>query len=225
MGIRSLIALAAVALLLFSGCGKKRSRIPAPPAPPAAATFAMEEEGIASWYGHPYHGRAAANGEIYDMEKMTAAHRTLPFGTQVRVVNRNNKLSVEVRITDRGPFIDGRIIDLSRAAARAIEMIGPGTAPVHLQVLSSPAQLSGADAYYAVQTGAFRVRANADRQRKEMEQRYGSARIVEREGAANVWRVLVGRESTLEGANALAAKLRAATGHVFVVRMDNLPAN
>ncbi len=84
------------------------------------------EIGIASWYGHPYHGRQAANGEIYDMEKLTAAHRTLPFDTWVRVENISNGKTVEVRITDRGPFVGDRIIDLSHAAAREIEMIGPG---------------------------------------------------------------------------------------------------
>ena len=81
------------------------------------------ETGIASWYGYPYHGRRAANGEIYDMEKLTAAHRTLPFGTWVRVTNLTNSKTVDVRITDRGPFIDGRIIDLSKAAAREIDQV------------------------------------------------------------------------------------------------------
>src|ERR1700704_5141370 len=106
------------------GCAKKKhaaaSHVPRAPQGP--------ETGNASWYGHPYHGRAAANGEIYDMEKMTAAHRTLPFNTFVRVQNLSNGKTVDVRITDRGPFIKGRIIDLSHAAAQRIEMIGPGMA-------------------------------------------------------------------------------------------------
>jgi rare lipoprotein A (peptidoglycan hydrolase) len=76
------------------------------------------ETGIASWYGHPYHGRPAADGEIYDMETMVAAHRTLPLNTWVRVYDLDNNKTVEVRIVDRGPFVDGRIIDLSHAAAR-----------------------------------------------------------------------------------------------------------
>src|SRR5215831_890135 len=84
--------------------------------------------GIASWYGHPFHGRPTASGEIYDMEKMTAAHRTLALGTVVRVVNLDNKENVEVRINDRGPFVQDRIIDLSHAAAQAISM--PGIANV-----------------------------------------------------------------------------------------------
>src|SRR5260370_2428914 len=116
------------------------------------------ETGVASWYGYPCQGRAAADGEIYRMEKLTAAHRTLPFNTWVRVVNLTNDKAVEVRIIDRGPFIDGRIIDLSHAAARAIEMVGPGTAPVRIEVLFSPA---AAPDIFAVQVGAFQDRGNA----------------------------------------------------------------
>src|SRR5262245_56577220 len=101
---------AVAAWIVLSGCGgKKRVSLP------AAALVGSVETGVASWYGHPYHGRRAANGEIYDMEKMTAAHRTLPFGTWVRVRNLENNKTVDVRITDRGPFVGGRIIDLSHA--------------------------------------------------------------------------------------------------------------
>ena len=82
------------------------------------------ELGIASWYGYPFHGRAAANGEIYDMEKFTAAHRTLPFGTLVRVINLDNEKTVEVRINDRGPFVRGRILDVTPAGARALGFSG-----------------------------------------------------------------------------------------------------
>src|SRR6185369_4319306 len=95
--------------------------------------------GVASWYGYPYHGRHAADGEIYDMEKLTAAHRTLPFGTRVRVVNLKNEKSVEVRITDRGPFVDGRVIALSQAAAREVDMLAAGVSPVRLEVVGRAA--------------------------------------------------------------------------------------
>src|SRR5271157_2517448 len=132
--MRHLLTLALLAVLL-AGCAHRRRtsrRVPPPPppAPPVSSSPVYRETGIASWYGHPYHGRPAADGEIYDMETLVAAHRTLPFQTWVRVVNLKNDKSVEVRIIDRGPFIDGRIIDLSHAAARALEIIGPGTAPV-----------------------------------------------------------------------------------------------
>jgi rare lipoprotein A len=164
------------------------------------------ETGVASWYGDPYHGRAAANGEIYDMEKMTAAHRTLPFDTWVRVYDLDNQKTTDVRITDRGPFVDGRIIDLSKAAARELAMIGPGVARVRLEVIRTP---PAADpGVYAVQVGAFRDRANAERLRVAMEGRYGSARLVVRAGSPTLWRVLVGAEATEEGANALAGRIR-----------------
>lgn len=108
-------------------------------APAVPVPLGNTEEGLASWYGPPYHGRQAADGEIYDMEKMTAAHRTLPFNTWVRVTNMANGKTAEVRITDRGPFIDGRIIDLSKAAARELDLLGPGVGPVHLEVIHPPA--------------------------------------------------------------------------------------
>ena len=95
--------------------------------------------GIASWYGDPYHGRKTASSEVYDMNRLTAAHRTLPFGTWVEVTNLTNAKRVSVRITDRGPFVHGRIIDLSRAAAKQIDMIGPGTVRVRLKVVRAPA--------------------------------------------------------------------------------------
>jgi rare lipoprotein A len=180
----------------------------------------MVETGIASWYGHPYHGRHAANGEIYDMEQMTAAHRTLPFDTMVRVVNLNNEQTVEVRITDRGPFIDGRIIDLSHAAARAISMIGPGTVPVRMEIIRLPQPRGG---IYAVQVGAYRDRASADRICARMAAQYGAAKVVLREGNPTMWRVLVGSERTEDGADALRARIHKESGEriAFVVRLDS----
>ena len=179
------------------------------------------ETGVASWYGYPFHGRAAADGEIYSMEKLTAAHRTLPFNTWVRVVNLTNDKAVEVRIIDRGPFIDGRIIDLSHAAARAIEMVGPGTAPVRLEVLRSPPAAPGASVF-AVQVGAFRDGRNATRYRGLMQTRYGAARMVLRGGDPELWRVLVGSEATESGARSLADRIHRETGEklAFVVRVD-----
>ena len=178
------------------------------------------ETGIASWYGHPYHGRAAADGEIYDMETMVAAHRTLPFNTWVRVVNLNNNKSVDLRIIDRGPFIEGRIIDVSHAAARELAMIGPGTAPVTVEVLRVPVTAPGE---YAVQVGAFRDRGNAERLRAQMAARYGTARVVPRQGNPEMWRVLVGSESTEEGASGLSNRIQRESGekNLFVVRLDS----
>jgi len=203
-------------ILLLSSCAKKH-RVTAVTTP-APQTYS-QETGLASWYGHPYHGRAASNGEIYDMEKLTAAHRTLPFGTWVHVTNLANNKSVDVRIIDRGPFIDGRIIDLSHAAAQAINMIGPGVAEVRVDILSAP-QITPADSWYSVQAGAFRDKDRAERLRASMEREYGSARLVLRPGSPSLWRVLVGRERTEDAAGLLAERVRAEVGPAFVVRLD-----
>jgi len=110
---------------------------------------------MASWYGYDFHGKRTANGEVYNMYGYTAAHKILPFGTYVRVLNLDSRRSVVVRINDRGPFVRGRIIDLSYAAARVIGMIGPGTARVRLTVLPArPRPLTHVGFYY-VQVGSF----------------------------------------------------------------------
>ncbi|HEV7344334.1 MAG TPA: septal ring lytic transglycosylase RlpA family protein [Devosia sp.] len=102
--------------------------------PQASASAVMS--GVASWYGPGFHGRTTANGERYDMNGMTAAHKSLKFGTKVKVTNANNGKSVVVRINDRGPFVGGRVIDLSKGAATAIDMIGSGTAKVSIEILA-----------------------------------------------------------------------------------------
>lgn len=232
--MRKALLLAAVLVLFTAGCRHKRTALaPPPPSPPpqvssepapAATTATLEpgETGVASWYGHPFHGRASASGEIYDMEQMTAAHRTLPFGTMVRVHDLDNEKSVDVRINDRGPFVDGRIIDLSHAAARAMEMIGPGTARVRLEILNAPPV---AQAYFGVQVGAFRNRDNAERLRSDMESKYGSARLVTRADTPGVWHVVVGKETTESGATTLADRIRGENTSItttFVVRLDSV---
>ena len=121
-----------LAALLASGCSK---HVKAPPAPNVPH---FSETGIASWYGDPYHGRTTASGEVYDMHQLTAAHRTLPFGVWVEVTNLSNGKRVEVRITDRGPFVGGRIIDLSLAAAERIDMVTAGIVRVQLRGIPAP---------------------------------------------------------------------------------------
>lgn len=172
------------------------------------------------------------------MEQMTAAHRTLPFGTWVRVKRLDNNKTVDVRITDRGPFVGGRILDLSHAAALSIDMIGPGTANVKLTVIrpggagDSPAKTAGASEsptaqapHFAVQVGTFTDRRNAERVQSAMERSYGSAKIVMRDSRPAQWRVLVGHESTEEAGEILAERIRAdpaaQASHAFVVRIDS----
>jgi rare lipoprotein A len=213
---RTFVAIAVVTLsIAVTGCGGKKIKAAKPP------RIGSTETGIASWYGYPYHGRRAANGEIYDMDKLTAAHRTMPFNTWVRVRNLANDRTVDVRIQDRGPFIDGRIIDLSRAAAREIAMIGPGTAKVRLTVIDAPRDLLQQPELFSVQVGAYRDLWRAEAVQSQMRERFTSVRIVERAANPSVWRVLVGEEQTAEQAEALADQIRSTGGSAFVVRLDN----
>lgn len=179
------------------------------------------EQGIASWYGHPYHGRPTSSGEIYNMYEMTAAHRTLPFGTQVRVHDLDNGHDVTVRINDRGPFVGGRIIDLSYAAAKAMGMVGAGTAMVRLEILN-PTVLK-TPGIFAVQVGAFRERSNADRLRDRIAERFQPVIIQSFDRGDGLYhRVRVGQESSEAAARELARQLveaRLAT-ETFVVRLN-----
>ncbi len=181
------------------------------------------QEGLASWYGIPYHGRRAANGEIYDMYKLTAAHRTLPFDTILRVTNLKNGKSVEVRINDRGPFVEGRLLDLSFGAARVIDMVALGVAPVRLELLSGADPLSG---NFTVQVGAFLDKQNAERFRQHLQQRYPPVFIVEYDAPQGLfYRVRAGRLPTEDAARQFAERLRKEEQVVpFVVRLDETPA-
>jgi rare lipoprotein A len=188
------------------------------PAPtPAPAGYA--EEGNASWYGEPFHGRRASNGEIYDMYKLTAAHRTLPFETMVRVTNTNNGKSTVVRITDRGPFVDNRIIDLSLAAAREIELVGPGVGPVRIEVLGGVDPTIG---FFTVQVGAFRDRGNAERLRERLNASYSPVFIQQYDSPDGVfYRVRIGKISGEDAAHQFGEQLRGREGFTpFVTRLD-----
>jgi rare lipoprotein A len=177
------------------------------------------EEGVASWYGIPFNGHRTSNGEVYDMHQMTAAHRTLPFGAVVRVTNLSNGMQTQVRINDRGPFVANRVIDLSLAAAQAIEMIGTGTAPVRLEILASPNPRTG---YFGVQVGAFTVEGNAEKLKAELSARYSSISIATYDSPNGIfYRVRVGRVPTQDAAAQLATQLHSAEQlTTFVVRLD-----
>ena len=123
-----------VALVAITGCSAVHTPSPGGLRPSVARGDV--EEGLASWYGPGFHGKRTANGEIYDQEDMTAAHKTLPLGSMVQVTNLANDRALDLRVNDRGPFVDGRIIDLSKGAARALGVLGPGTAPVTVRVLA-----------------------------------------------------------------------------------------
>ena len=131
------VAVTVLVTLALTGCAHRQldQRVPAPP---DTVRVVYTETGLASWYGHPYHGRRAANGEIYDMEKMTGAHRTLPFNSWIRVQNLENHRTADVRIIDRGPFVDRRVIDVSRAAARKLGFLESWHARVRFEVIRLP---------------------------------------------------------------------------------------
>lgn len=171
--------------------------------------------GVASWYGVPFNGRPTASGEIFDMYQLTAAHRTYPFGTIVRVRDEVNGKTVEVRINDRGPFVEGRIIDLSSAAAQSISM--PSTATVQLDVVSMPATRDIPS--YSVQVGSFAQKADATALLQRLGGRHGESKLIYRP-RDQTWRVLVGRLPTVDAANTLATQVTPEAGPAFVVLLD-----
>ena len=220
--------LTALVLILLTACGKK--------VPVASRTNPRitnsDLEGLASYYAEPYHGRKTANGETFDTyQEMTAAHRTLPFNTVVRVTNQSNGRDVEVRINDRGPFIDGRVIDLSLKAAREIDLVRAGTAPVKLVVLkegsSPPARSSGvepppapSDGMYTIQVGAFESQAAAESLKKNLDERYRDVTIQTFTTTQTFYRVRVGRLADLASAEKLSKQLRDEKFDPFVVRLN-----
>jgi len=210
-----------LALVLLSvACARRSSaKLPSPP-----AKIGSTETGIASWYGAPYDGRPSASGEVFDMQRMTAAHRTLPFQTWVEVTNLSNGKQVDVRVIDRGPFVRGRVIDLSMAAAREIDMLRAGTTRVRLKVIKPPVTAPvialenppEVTSGYAVQAGAFSDAARAEAFRQSLP--YSDTRIVERVGDRPLWRVLVGHSLTFQGAASLATEVEKSAGEAIIVK-------
>jgi rare lipoprotein A len=164
------------------------------------------QTGIASWYGEEFHGKETSSREIYDMNDLTAAHNSLPLGTYVTVTNLNNGRSVTVRINDRGPFVKKRVIDLSYAAARAIDMIGTGTAPVRIEVLPDISPPLG-PLRFSIQTGSFVEPSNAETMRKELARQFADVYISSYETARQVYYRVRIRVKNREEAEALARAL------------------
>ncbi len=245
---RAIILLLALALL--TGCGEKKrakARIPAPPPPvtaeqqkPATQPPAQAEEekhttledkykdapvlwtqtGLASWYGPPYHNRKAANGEVFDMNALTAAHRTLPLNSIVRVTNLKTDHSTIVRITDRGPFVPDRIIDLSKAAAIAVDVWRPGTAKVRLDVLETPSSLA-AGGRWCVQIGGIKEQEVATQLTQKLTRRYKTAKVLQfASPVGDYWiRIRVANDDKSK-AEQLAAENTTPEGNIFLVRLD-----
>lgn len=213
---RFLLPVSLTTLLLFASCGGRRASVQVP-----VARIGSTQEGVASWYGEPYHGRRAANGEIFDMEKPTAAHPTLPFETWVRVRHLSNRKDTDVRITDRGPFVKGRIIDLSRSAAREIDLIRDGTAKVRITVIPPPkSYLKGRQ--FTIQVSSLSTKARAEILQRQLSPQYKDVAVRYRSanpkgGHAEAWRVVVGRESSPADALHLLERLREKFPHAFIV--------
>jgi rare lipoprotein A len=233
--------------VLLSGCGHKPTQVQVPPPPslpqnppatnqppartstttedekidvPADAKPIFEETGMASWYGAPYHNRRGSNGEIYNMHAMTAAHLTLPLGSIVRITNLKTGNSGVVRITDRGPFVPGRIIDLSLAAAKAVDVYLPGTAKVRLEVLQAPLPLD-TGGRWAVQIGSFTGQKAAAELVEHLQKRYQTAKVVKFVSPVGAWWVRVRvADDDRQRATALAHETETAEGSVFLVRLD-----
>ena len=172
----SISALLIGVVFLFNACGvsNRASSSNSGTSPRSSKNINSIETGVASWYGPDFHGRQTANGEKYDMHGLTAAHRTLPFNTEVLVENLDNGKTVQVRINDRGPFAKDRIIDLSRGAAEKVEMIGPGTARVRIYIVGGTENLPEniKKAQYTVQLGSYNNREAAEKKSGEIRSSY-----------------------------------------------------
>jgi len=188
-------------------------------APPGAKPV-FEETGMASWYGAPYHNRRGSNGEIYNMHAMTAAHRTLPLGSIVRVTNVKTGHAAVVRITDRGPFVEGRILDLSLAAAKTLDVYQPGVAKVRLEVLRVPSPLD-TGGRWAVQIGSFADEKSANEVVDHLQRRYRTAKVLCFASPVGDWWVRVRvLDDDRDRAQTLARETETPEGSVFLVRLD-----
>jgi rare lipoprotein A len=187
---------------------------------PADAKPIETETGKASWYGAPYHNRRGSNGEVYNMHAMTAAHRTLPLGSIVRVTNLKTGHSALVRITDRGPFVEGRILDLSLAAAKRVDVWLPGVAEVKVEVMQTPAALD-AGGRWAVQIGSFEQQQEAAELVDHLSRRYHTAKVIKFVSPVGVWWVRVRvLDDDRKRAQEVAQETSTPQGAVYLVRLD-----
>ena len=256
--MKSLLCFSVLILFFLSGCASDRH--PKKPAPdvgilpekwvPGARPYEVKgiryfplpdaegfvEYGKASWYGEEFHGRPTSSGRIYDMYAKSAAHKTLPLGTLVRVVNLSNRKSVIVTVNDRGPFVRGRVIDLSYGAAKELDMIGPGVVDVKVAALAREASWPGSEAgsppvlewqdfrkgEFTIQIGAFENRTNALNLADRFREVFDFVNIaVYRDGTGRVfYRVHVSKSETLDEAGNLEKRLgEMGFPNAFVVRM------
>ncbi|MGD0512099.1 MAG: septal ring lytic transglycosylase RlpA family protein [Terriglobales bacterium] len=187
---------------------------------PANAKPILVETGLASWYGGPYNKRRSSNGEVYNMHAMTAAHRTLPLGSIVRVTNLKTGHSALVRITDRGPFVEGRILDLSLTAAKKIDVWQAGVATVRIEVMRAPSSLD-TGGRWAVQIGAFEKEHSADKLADHLSHRYQTAKVQCFSSPIGDWWVRVRvQDDDRKLAEEVAHNTQTPQGSIFLVRLD-----
>jgi rare lipoprotein A len=208
------------------------ARIPVTPVPPGGVSEAdlefvqthnpiLSEEGLATWYTAPYKGRKAANGQIFSDRALTAAHRTLPMGSLITVTNLKTGQSAAMRITDRGPFVDGRILDLTIASAKATGIYRVGTAEVRLDVFETPKPIERGGRW-CVQIGAFKSERKAMKLKNDLLRRYPNSNVIEFPGQDSYWVRIRPQGDNREQAESIARHLRPgdAEAEAFLTRLD-----
>ncbi|MBI5755902.1 MAG: septal ring lytic transglycosylase RlpA family protein [Nitrospirae bacterium] len=198
-----------ITVIIISSCTFPARR------PPYAAGYI--ERGIASWYGEDFHGRPTSSGEIYDMFRLTAAHKLMPLGTKARITNLENGQSIVVKINDRGPFVDGRIIDLSYGAAERLGMLETGLSRVEVEVLEWGKTITD----FTVQVGSFLIEENALNLKERLSQKYRDVYIITYEtNVRKFFRVRVGATKDIREAEQLSERLSAEGFSFFITRKD-----
>jgi rare lipoprotein A len=205
---------------MLAGCASRQSvPVVAPVAVQPRSAPIRSVVGKASWYGPGFNGHTTATGEIYDQEQMTAASSIFPLGSEVVVTDLGNGRAVEVRINDRGPFRKGRKIDLSHGAARALGLVGPGTALVRMDLVSTPAFDPAGQPQYFVQAGSYADQANAEKIRSRLAAYYPDVRLSELDtGSGRYYRVQMGGFATREQAQARAVQTARFGLPVIIIR-------
>jgi rare lipoprotein A len=208
------------------------ARIPITPVPPEGVSAAdldfvnthrpiLSEQGLATWYTAPYKGRKAANGQLFSDRALTAAHRTLPMGSLITVTNLKTGQSAAMRITDRGPFVDGRILDLTIASAKATGVYSVGTAEVRLDVYQTPKPIERGGRW-CVQIGAFKTERDAEKLKKQLLRRYPDSNVIEFPGQKSYWVRIRPQGDNRQQAESIARHLRPgeAEAEAFLTRLD-----
>ncbi|QNI35088.1 septal ring lytic transglycosylase RlpA family protein [Alloacidobacterium dinghuense] len=177
------------------------------------------ETGMASWYGPPYHNHRGANGQIFDQNAMSAAHRTLPMGSLVRVTNLQTGQAAVMRITDRGPFVPDRVLDLSVASAKIVGVWRPGTAQVRIDVYEAPKPIDEGGRW-CVQIGAFSKEKEAVKLEEHLERKYHTANVIEFTGPTGHWVRIRPMNDDKDRAVEIAKELKPEEGEAYLVRLD-----